>query len=317
MKNLANLLIVTILLATAIPTTAQISPIAHMNKSEPWAGLQVSADDRHASFQANAMTNLDLDIEVQMKMGITVARDGRSKFTAYPLYGTLDVKTKDFTPMAALAWQFTTDRLTTQVNADFYNENGTILWRPTLDVTYALWGRRWQGEKLDEPPMVLNRYDYLNTFDCFMLGFAFINGASNGLLEIQHADPDRFAELMGAESPYDFGGQLEWERAYEGNRYLKENGRPNKHKPEWAGNFGRTARHTFGDVSKNSARLMGVSIGLSTAWDFYTTKKKCDNDSSLNRRKELRKSIQRSALKALVGFGISMYTESRFYNLRY
>lgn len=83
-------------------------------------------------------------------------------------------------------------------------------------------------------------------------GASGISGAIWGAREAFHADPYVFERHFGVE-PYSFWGSQQWQRNYEGNRYMGENGVPNKHKPEWAGNLGRDFWHTSG---YSSALLM-------------------------------------------------------------
>jgi len=70
-----------------------------------------------------------------------------------------------------------------------------------------------------------------------------IAGSFWGGREALYADPTVFERKFGA-TPYSFFGSHQWERKYEGNRYLGQDGIPNKMKSQVFGNFGRDYWHT-------------------------------------------------------------------------
>jgi len=81
-----------------------------------------------------------------------------------------------------------------------------------------------------------------------------IDGVSRGVLEALHADGKVLEKKFKLDS-FAFGGSQDWQRNYIGNRHKTDDGSINRHKPEWLGNFGRDAWHTFGDISKFSGRI--------------------------------------------------------------
>lgn len=88
-------------------------------------------------------------------------------------------------------------------------------------------------------------------------GFA-VGGALWAGREAYHADPFVFEKKFGV-GPYSFFGSRQWERNYEGNRYLNSDGQPNPHKTEIIGNFGRDYWHTA-QVAAGAFVLSGTFI---------------------------------------------------------
>ena len=69
-----------------------------------------------------------------------------------------------------------------------------------------------------------------------------VGGILQGGREAFHADPKVFDRLGAKE--YGFFGSQQWQRKYEGNRYLNETGSVNRMKSQILGNFGRDYWHT-------------------------------------------------------------------------
>lgn len=128
------------------------------------------------------------------------------------------------------------------------------------------------------------------------LGLGIADGVSRGILEALHANPKALETKFNL-NPYQFGGSQDWQRNYYTNRYRNSDGSINKHKPEYLGNFGRDAWHTFGDISKISGRLETLSFGVSATIQFKNKKK-----------------VLPIVLKGLLIYSVSSLTERITYN---
>lgn len=153
----------------------------------------------------------------------------------------------------------------------------------------------------------------LSWYDAGALTCAIASGLGRGVTNALRKDQGSLQRYLGV-GDYDWGGRLDWERNYEGNRYWNEDtNAPNKHKTEVLGNFGRDGWHTADETTKWGDRLGTACFVVGSAIQIHRVAK-ASYASPTDRKKAIRKRIILCAVKGATVWAISSITEKRAFD---